>query len=401
MGVLHVMSPFASRRPGDLRTSAAPRVVLRALLGMWAICANVVASAQPAVPASAASAAAPAPAASSSANPATEEMRRAQKMAEQPFRWIILSSNIQRGRTTPTAPNAPSPTTPTTTAPAPAPSAAPVAPPSPPRATSPSVARNVPARRPDPAPATVSPLSPSASKPTPSDTSSSSVPTASNASASGSVSVASMASEEDSGPPPRRVMLQVLDPATAERLPDGSYEDTSGSFVPAQPHHYSAQLPDPVLASLRLDGTRRLFRVDYNVPAAVGQSGGAGSRALLNGSGIALWPPANNGNLEDALLEVEVDASAPMRLKVFIVGPQARSDGAYPYFVLPVTPGLRTYGLYLADFVQPAWSSTAPDIREALQNVQGVGVEYSRGDALGKEDRGTFWFGAIRFSQPR
>jgi hypothetical protein len=81
-----------------------------------------------------------------------------------------------------------------------------------------------------------------------------------------------------------------------------------------------------------------------------------------------------------------------------VQGPKSNSDGAYPYFILPVEPGLRTYGLTLADFVLPPWSATASSISEALTNVIGVGVEYSRGDASGQGDKGTFWVGSVRFS---
>jgi hypothetical protein len=193
------------------------------------------------------------------------------------------------------------------------------------------------------------------------------------------------------------VLHKVIDFSTAKLRDDGAIETASGAFVGARVNTYSAKSPNPVEASSSFDKVRKLVRVDYSVPETVGSSGGAGVRINVEGEGVELKQLVNGENVS-GMLVIDIDASAATSLKIALLGPVENPQGAYPYFRLPVEPGLRTYGLMLADFVQAPWSSTAADIATALTKVLAVEVEYSRGYALGKADKGTFWVGNIRIS---
>jgi hypothetical protein len=193
------------------------------------------------------------------------------------------------------------------------------------------------------------------------------------------------------------VLHRVIDFSTAKLRDDGAIETTSGANVAARVNTYSAKSPNPVEASSSFDKARNLVRVDYSVPETVGSSGGAGVRINVEGDGVDLKQLVNGENV-NGMLVIDIDASAATSLKIALLGPSEHPQGAYPYFRLPVEPGLRTYGLMLADFVQAPWSSTASDIATALTKVIGVEVEYSRGFAMGKADKGSFWVGNIRIS---
>jgi hypothetical protein len=215
-------------------------------------------------------------------------------------------------------------------------------------------------------------------------------------------------------PPPAplaETVLDVIDMALARTQPSGVIEDPSGGYVQPLLRRYSTVSPNPVTASMQHEPERGLLRVDYTVPASVGAAGGTNVWLNLAGEGVDLRQllpggagverPDGQAQPGDGLLEIELDVSAPTRLKVFIVGPTESPGGAYPYFILPVEPGLRRYGLLLSDFLQPAWASNAPDITLALSSALAVGVEYSRGDAGGLADQGSFWVGGVRFSRWR
>lgn len=196
-----------------------------------------------------------------------------------------------------------------------------------------------------------------------------------------------------------RVLRSVIDFASAKKMTDGSIEAIDGAFVEAKINTFSFNSPNPVSASLDFDTKRKLVRLDYGVPETVGLFGGAGIRINLVSEEVSLAKQLIQGDQVGGMLIAQIDVKFATRLKIFIIGHEDQLDGAYPYFILPVEPGLRTYGLLLEDAIQPEWSATAPDIAKVLQKVMGVGIEYSRGDALGQADHGSFWVGSIRFSQ--
>jgi hypothetical protein len=278
-----------------------------------------------------------------------------EKMSSDPFRWIILHANTVR-----------------------TPVAEPV-----PAATATSKPRAAPARTTAPRTVSAKPaeaLAIATPKPEP-------APQANNP----SIDVNEQGMSEGA------VLHKVFDFGTAKLRDDGAIETASGAYVAARVNTYSAKSPNPVEASSSFDKARKLVRVDYSVPETVGSSGGAGVRINVEGDGVDLKQLVNGENV-NGMLVIDIDASAATSLKIALLGPSEHPQGAYPYFRLPVEPGLRTYGLMLADFVQAPWSSTASDIATALTKVIGIEVEYSRGFAMGKADKGSFWVGNIRIS---
>jgi hypothetical protein len=193
------------------------------------------------------------------------------------------------------------------------------------------------------------------------------------------------------------VIYEFADFENAEKFANGNLEAKNGSWIGADVNTFSQQRPNPVTASHILDKEKNLVRVNYDVPDTVGRYGGAGIIINSKGDGVNLEKMVDGKNV-NGILVIEIDVTVATRLKISVQGPKSNTEGAYPYFILPVEPGSRTYGLVLADFRTPAWSANAPSIQEALGNVKAVAVEYSRGDAFGQGDKGSFWVGEIRFS---
>jgi hypothetical protein len=200
----------------------------------------------------------------------------------------------------------------------------------------------------------------------------------------------------------------VIDMDSAVVSPQGLISDPQGGgYVSPMLNRYSERKPNPTKSSMTLDSQAGLLRVDYKVPADVGAHGGTDIFLQLPDDGAdlsALLVPASNDALEtdlpppgSGLLEIELDTTVFTRLKIALVGPQERPDGAYPYFILPVQPGRRIYGLWLADFRQAHWVKGAPDLNTALRRVLAVSVGYSRGEAQGVGDEGRFSVGQVAF----
>jgi hypothetical protein len=192
---------------------------------------------------------------------------------------------------------------------------------------------------------------------------------------------------------------EVIDFDTVKSATGSNIEDHNGATTSGL-NTFSFNSPSPVKAALNFDDKRKLMRVDYDVPETVGQYGGAGFRVAVAEGGKSMGALVK-GEKVDGMLVIEVDSSVKTHLKIFIAGPTESANGAFPFFRLPVEPGLRTYGLMLADFITPPWDAAAPTISQTLSKVLGVGVEYSRGDAVGEGDKGTFWVGNIRFSNTK
>jgi hypothetical protein len=193
------------------------------------------------------------------------------------------------------------------------------------------------------------------------------------------------------------VIYEFADFDDAEKFANGNLQAKNGSWIAADVNTFSQQRPNPVTANHILDKEKSLVRVNYDVPDTVGRYGGAGIIINSKGEGVNLEKMVDGKNV-NGILVIEIDVTVATRLKISVQGPKSNSEGAYPYFILPVEPGVRTYGLVLEDFRTPAWSANAPSIQEALGNVKAVAVEYSRGDAFGQGDKGSFWVGEIRFS---
>jgi hypothetical protein len=194
------------------------------------------------------------------------------------------------------------------------------------------------------------------------------------------------------------VLFRIADFSTAEMTPNGLIKMEQGTSISEKIITFSENSPSPVAANHFFDTAKKMVRVDYKVPASVGGFGGAGIRTFTPGDGIDL-SSAVVGSEVKAFLILDLDVSVATTLKIILVGPKNNATGAFPYFKLPVVPGRKTYGLFLDDFITPAWAKNAPDIDTAMTNVMGIGVEYSRSDALGQGDQGSFWVGNIRISE--
>jgi hypothetical protein len=299
-----------------------------------------------------------------------EATARIEKASTDPFRWIILHSK-PRATATPAAP------------PTPAPQIAVKPVPKPPR-------RNTGNSKPEPE--TTRPADTVAAVPN-------IQPTTPAAQANTAATATATMSSDDSGVVEGDLIHEVIDFDVLKSSLGNTVEGTNGATTGAL-NTFSFNSPSPVKAALGFDNKRKLMRVDYDVPETVGQYGGAGFKVNIAGDGKSMGQLVK-GNTVNGMMIIEVDSSVKTRLKIFIVGPNENAKGSYPFFRLPVEPGLRTYGLMLADFITPSWDASAPDISQALEKVLGVGVEYSRGDAIGEGDKGTFWVGNIRFSNAK
>ncbi len=197
-----------------------------------------------------------------------------------------------------------------------------------------------------------------------------------------------------------KVVAEVMDFSDVKVKFNGTIEAASGASIFGRPITFSARNPNPVVASLSLDKDKKMARLEYDVPEAAGSFGGAGIKIDVAADGLDLSQLVG-GEVVDGLLSMEVDTTVAMTLKVILMGPQQRSDAAYPSFRLPIEPGRRTYGLLLADFAAATWTLGAPGIAETLKNVIGVGVEYTRRSAFSPTDRGVFWVGDIQIHQAK
>jgi hypothetical protein len=312
--------------------------------------------------------------------PDKEKILKLEKTADSPFRWILLNSKIKRNTTAP-AELKPAESKPVVAVTAPPPQTT-RKPPTPvsktakgksketkvaaiPLSTIESVVKN-------PPPAAISEdtkLAP--------------------------VSVTPKAKSRDANQ--ENIIYEFADFEDAEKFANGNLESKNGAWIGSEVNTFSQQRPNPVTASQVLDKVKNLVRVNYDVPDTVGRYGGAGIIVNSKGEGVNLEKMVDGKNVNGVLV-IEIDVTVATRLKISVQGPKSNTEGAYPYFILPVEPGIRTYGLVLEDFRTPAWSANAPSIQEALGNVKAVGVEYSRGDAFGQGDKGSFWVGEIRFS---
>jgi hypothetical protein len=297
-----------------------------------------------------------------------EATARIEKASTDPFRWIILHSK-PRAAATPAAP------------PAPAPQIAVKPAPKPPR-------RNTGNSKPEPEtarPADTVAVVPNIQSTTPT--------------AQPNITATATINSDDSGVVEGDLIHEVIDFDVLKSSLGNTIEGTNGATTGAL-NTFSFNSPSPVKAALGFDNKRKLMRVDYDVPETVGQYGGAGFKVNIAGDGKSMGQLVK-GDVVNGMLIIEVDSTVKTHLKIFVVGPNENTKGSYPFFRLPVEPGLRTYGLMLADFITPAWDASAPDIGQALGKVLGVGIEYSRGDAFGEGDKGTFWVGNIRFSNAK
>jgi hypothetical protein len=200
--------------------------------------------------------------------------------------------------------------------------------------------------------------------------------------------------------PKEDILFEVFDSDEAKVLVDRSISDAAGGFFMPAPFTYSETKPNPVKASFSFDEKTKLVRLNYDVPVSVGYFGGAGVTAFAPNDGKDLSSLIKNGQVT-GLLVLRLGSQTETRVKVSVIGPQERADSSYPFFILPLKPGLHTYGLELADFKQPPWAATAPSIEQALSKVVAVSVEFARGNANGMPDKGEIEVGDIRFSAQR
>jgi hypothetical protein len=308
-----------------------------------------------------------------------EAIERAKRLAESPYRWIILADQIKSRR--------PSAGSETPANPTPTPSAAPVQ-----RAAN---ARSA-ARAPEAALPSASRAS-QQGQPTPSAQVGAASPSAnsgSTATATASNTTAVVANANVAG---EKVIFEVFDTSEAKALSDGSITDSHGGFFLPTAFTYSESKPNPVQAKFSYQDADRLIRFSYDVPASVGYFGGAGVVAYTADGGKDLSSLIQSDRAT-GILVLRLGALVETRLKISIIGPKERNDASYPFFILPLKAGVHTYGLELADFKQPPWVKDAPTIEEALQKVVGVSVEYARGNANGLVDKGEIRVGDIRFS---
>ncbi|NJS35415.1 MAG: hypothetical protein HC765_01645 [Brachymonas sp.] len=73
------------------------------------------------------------------------------------------------------------------------------------------------------------------------------------------------------------------------------------------------------------------------------------------------------GDRASGVIVLRLGAIVETRVKISIIGPKERSDATYPFFILPLKPGLHTYGLELADFKQPPWAKMPPRLNKRFK----------------------------------
>jgi hypothetical protein len=315
-----------------------------------------------------------------------EAIERAKRLAESPYRWIILADQIKSKRTgnsaeTPANKGPASPTAPAARVPS-APSARASTRSAPPPQS--SVNTTSPAIQ-------VAPQVSTGSAPVVAN-----LNTATNTLTSTTVPE-TKANVDSSVNSSEKVVFELFDTSEAKVLADGSIADSQGGFFLPTVFTYSETKPNPVKANFSYEDSNRLIRFSYDVPASVGYFGGAGVVAYAAADGKDLSGLIKNDRATGVVV-LRLGAMVETRLKISIIGPKERNDSSYPFFILPLKPGLHTYGLELADFKQPPWVKDAPTIEEALRNVVGVSVEYARGNANGLVDKSEIRVGDIRFS---
>jgi hypothetical protein len=197
-----------------------------------------------------------------------------------------------------------------------------------------------------------------------------------------------------------KTLSELFNISRAQVLSDGSLSDSAGGFVLPTVFTYSEKKPNPAKGKFNYEPQNKKVRVDYTVPESVGYFGGAGVTVFAPGNGLDM-SELIEGEQTKGLLVIELGSNVNNRLKISIIGPKERDDTSYPFFILPVEKGVRTYGLELADFRQPPWASSAPDIQQALKNIVAVSVEYARGNANGMADEASFFVGSIRIDLPK
>jgi hypothetical protein len=312
-----------------------------------------------------------------------EAIERAKRLAESPYRWIILADQIKSKRT------ANSSETPASTASNPAAAPAQRAPSTRASTRTPEPVQSSANRTSQPVPAT--PQASIGSAPANANVGSTTSTLASTTTAN------AKAIAESSTNSAEKVIFELFDTSEAKVLSDGSISDSQGGFFLPMVFTYSETKPNPVTAKFSYEDANRLIRFSYDVPASVGYFGGAGVIAYAAADGKDLSALIKNDRATGVLV-LRLGAVVETRLKISIIGPKERNDASYPFFILPLKPGLHTYGLELADFKQPPWVKDAPTIEEALQKVVGVSVEYARGNANGLVDKSEIRVGDIRFS---
>jgi hypothetical protein len=313
----------------------------------------------------------------------SEAIERAKRLAESPYRWIILADKIKSKRA------ANSSEIPANTG-----SSPPAAPTQ--RAPSARASNRAPESAQSSANRASQPVQAAAQAQTSSAPASANLNNAKTTPASTTPANA-RAIAESSTSSTEKVIFELFDTSEAKVLSDGSVSDSQGGFFLPTAFTYSEKKPNPVTAKFYYEDTNRLIRFSYDVPASVGYFGGAGVVAYAAADGKDLSVLIKNERASGVLV-LRLGAMVETRLKISIIGPKERSDASYPFFILPLKPGLHTYGLELADFKQPPWVKDAPTIEDALQKVVGVSVEYARGNANGLVDKSEIRVGDIRFS---
>jgi hypothetical protein len=211
------------------------------------------------------------------------------------------------------------------------------------------------------------------------------------------VPVATQTPEPSSG---EEIVFELFDAAGAKLLADKSVTDAGGGFFLPVAWTYSESVPNPVKASFFFDDKSRLINLSYDVPKSVGYFGGAGVTAYAPDDGKNLSVLVKDGRA-NGLLVVRLGTPVETRVKISVVGPSERSDSSYPFFILPLKPGIHTYGMELADFRPAPWAKAAPMMEETLAKVIAVSVEYAHGNANGLAPQGQIQVGDIRFSLRR
>jgi hypothetical protein len=313
----------------------------------------------------------------------SEAIERAKRLAESPYRWIILADQIKSKR----AANSSEPPASTASNPAAAPAQ---------RAPSTRASTRTPEPVQSSANRTSQPVQAAPQASTGSAPANANVSSTTSTLASTTTTNA-RAIAESSTNSAEKVIFELFDTAEAKVLSDGSISDSQGGFFLPMVFTYSETKPNPVKAKFSYEDTNRLIRFSYDVPASVGYFGGAGVVAYAAADGKDLSALIKNDRATGVLV-LRLGALVETRLKISVIGPKERNDASYPFFILPLKPGLHTYGLELADFKQPPWVKDAPTIEEALQKVVGVSVEYARGNANGLVDKSEIRVGDIRFS---
>jgi hypothetical protein len=197
-----------------------------------------------------------------------------------------------------------------------------------------------------------------------------------------------------------KTVAEIFDIDNAKLMVDGSLGDSRGGFILPTVFTYSEKKPIPATAKFAYEPQIKKVRVDYKVPESVGYFGGAGVKVYAPGDGLDMSELVD-GDKTSGLLVIELGSNVNNRLKIAVIGPKEQESIDYPFFILPVEKGVRTYGLELADFRQPPWSSTAPNIQQALKRMVGVSIEYARGNANGMADEASFFVGSVRIDVPK